>query len=88
MCVMAVLPDLNRKAVWQRVMQRNREPWGDLAKTDLRSAVDAIDNNLHTNASTINQWFPQPARGELTLKQKALILAACAEEREFVEPES
>lgn len=44
----------------------------------LRAAVDAIDGFLDSNATAINAAFPQPARGSLTARQKALVLSYCA----------
>lgn len=46
-----------------------------LSKADLRAAVDAIDDFLEANASAINNAIPQPARGALTVSQKARLLA-------------
>jgi len=51
----------------------------------LRAAVDAVDTFLETNASAINSAIPQPARGVLTTKQKALLLMYVIGRRYVVE---
>ena len=56
-----------------------------LAKADLRAAVDAVDDFLDANAATINAAIPQPARGALTTKQKALLLMYVVAKRYNVE---
>jgi len=47
---------------------------GSLLKNDLKAAVDDMDTFLSTNETAINNAIPQPARGALTTKQKALLL--------------
>lgn len=73
---MAVLPDADRAGVWAEFMQRlSREAQGiAITKADLRAAVNALDDFLNTNAAAINTAIPQPARGSLTVAQKALLL--------------
>ena len=72
------LSDLNRTHIWERVMREQRDPWGALTRMDLKAAVGAIDDFLDTNATAINNAFPQPARAELTAKQKAMIVGYVA----------
>ena len=50
------------------------EAFGALTKSELRAAVNAIDDYLHTNAATINTAIPQPARGALTTAQKSRLM--------------
>lgn len=45
-----------------------------LSRSDLRAAVDAIDQWAEDNAAAFNSAIPQPARGVLTTKQKAWLL--------------
>lgn len=55
-------------------MNRNADACA-FSKHDLRAAVDAIDNYLEANASTINQALPATFRNNATMEQKALLLA-------------
>lgn len=85
---MAVLSDTDRATVWAKFM-REASASGDalpLLKADLRAAFDAIDTFLDTNAAAINGAIPQPARGALTTKQKALILVDVVLQRYVVTP--
>jgi hypothetical protein len=50
------------------------ESFGAMTKADLRAAVNALDDYLDANATTINAAIPQPARGALTSRQKARLL--------------
>ena len=52
-----------------------------ITKADLRAAVDALDNFLESNAAAVNNAIPQPARGALSARQKAWILARVIERR-------
>jgi len=45
-----------------------------IKKPELRAAVNAADQWIDDNASSFNAALPQPARGILSSKQKALIL--------------
>lgn len=47
---------------------------GAVTKADLRAAINGLDDYIHTNAAAINTAIPQPARGQLTQAQKALLL--------------
>lgn len=70
---MAVLTDPDRAAVtadWQRI---NTDPVG-VTKPDLRAALNAVDDWLDANESALNTAIPQPARAQLTTKQKAHLL--------------
>jgi hypothetical protein len=71
---MAVLPDNERLALWAEFMRQNTAPYGTMTKADLRAAVNALDDFLETNAAAINSTIPQPARGQMTTQQKALLL--------------
>lgn len=52
-----------------------------VTKADLRAAVDAIDSYLNTNASAINTAIPQPARANLSIPIKALLLMYVVQKR-------
>ena len=71
---MAVLTNEKRKALWEEFMRQlstRREPLGALTKAELRDAVNAMDDWINSNSASFNTAIPQPARGELTAKQKA-----------------
>lgn len=72
---MAVLSDADRAALWADFMRNfPASETCAVTKTDLRAAVNGLDDYLSTNASAINQAIPQPARGALTTVQKARLL--------------
>lgn len=74
---MAVLADNDRLEVWQEFMRDTElasETYGDMTKADLRAAVDALDQFFEDNKLTINAAIPQPARGQMTTKQKAKLI--------------
>lgn len=50
-----------------------REPF-DVKREDLRLALVAIDAWVDENIAAFNAAIPQPARGQLTAKQKAELL--------------
>lgn len=73
---MAVLSNADRIAVWTEWMRQNKIAiTGALTKAELRAAVDALDDFLNTNATTINNAIPLPARTVLTTPQKAALLS-------------
>ena len=76
---MAALPDLDRARIMGH-LSRIAGPW-TLTKPDIRAAVNALDDWIDTNASTINQQLPEPFRSEATLAQKGAILAFIAMRR-------
>ena len=77
---MAVLSNADRADVHAQWM---REPTGTLTltKAQIRAAVDAIDSWCEANAAAFNAAIPQPARGQLTAKQKASLLACIVKRR-------
>lgn len=81
---MAVLSESDRADIWaefQSDPQVSSETSGTMTKADLRAAVDALDQFLEDNKTTINNAIPQPARGALTTKQKARLLVWVVERR-------
>ena len=52
-----------------------------LTQPELLAAATGLDDYLDANATQINNAIPHPARGALTVQQKALMLAAVALER-------
>lgn len=73
---MAVLPDGDRWEVWANAMRKWSETRDTIAvnKTDLRAAINAIDDWLEANKASYNSAIPQPARSGLTTVQKAMLL--------------
>lgn len=80
---MALLDDLDRKAVWRDFMARMapQQRDGPMTKTDFRAAVDAMDAYLAANAAAINAAFPTAARVALTNVEKVGIFAYVALQR-------
>ncbi len=74
---MEVLSAVNRFDIWANLMRRE-ETFGTLTKRDLRDAVDAVDDWIDANQGSLNTSIPQPARRELTARQKALLFMAVA----------
>ena len=70
---MAVLADSDRVALWAQWMRDNTGTIS-IVKADLRAAVNAIDDWVDANAASFNTAIPQPARANLTVKQKAMLL--------------
>ena len=73
---MAVLPDVDRAALWAEYMRHQSAEHATMAftKDDLRAAVNAADAWVDANAASYNAALPLPARTALTAKQKALLL--------------
>lgn len=69
-----------RVAIWQRFQELGHCP-GSISKTQLRAAIDDIDDFLDANGTSINNAFPQPFRGDATVAQKAFVVAIVAAKR-------
>jgi len=85
---MAVLSETERRLAWSEYMYDSaisNGSLGSLLKTDLRAAIDAMDDFLNTNAGAINTAIPLPARSALSTKQKALLLMYVVARRYNVE---
>ena len=78
---MALLTDGQRRALWAAFQRGDTGPMGALTKADLRAAVDALDAFLESNSAAINSAIPQPARGALTARQKAMLLVHVVDQR-------
>lgn len=73
---MAILDETNRQKVWaiyMREISSAREVI-NLRKSDLRAAVDAIDQWVEDNQASYNTALPPAARTNLTAKQKSNLL--------------
>lgn len=68
------LTDNQRRRIWayfMRAASTRQELIGTtLNKTQLREAVDAIDDWIDLNATSFNNALPNPAKTQLTTKQK------------------
>lgn len=82
---MAIMADADRAEVTAQWQRENKLQTGAITKADLRAAINAIDQYMSDNAAAINSAIPQPARGQLTTKQKALILTAVVAKRYILE---
>lgn len=82
---MAVMTDIARAEVVAAWMRDNEATVGAITKLDLRAAINAVDQYMSDNAAAMNAAIPQPARGQLTTKQKALILTAVVAKRYILE---
>ena len=81
---MAQLSDEDRKKIWTEFMSEASsrfEPIGNIYKTELRAAVDAIDAWIDSNAASFIQAIPEPAKTQLTTKQKIRIFFCVAKRR-------
>ena len=73
---MAILPDTDRNNINAELMREQSRKRKSIAvtKTDLRAAIDAVDQWIEDNKTSYNNAIPQPARAALTADQKALLL--------------
>jgi hypothetical protein len=81
---MAILADTDRKVIWAEFMSavsNINEPVTGLTKAELKAAVDAIDTFMSNNATALNTAIPQPARGALSIAQKARLLSMVIKRR-------
>lgn len=78
---MAALTNPDRFEVWAEIMRDQGLGTCAINKTDLGAAVDAIDDFLVANASTINNAFPAAAQAGLTTPQKAMVVSYVALKR-------
>ena len=84
---MALLSNRDRREVWAEFMRESsnaHEPL-ELTKSELRAAVNAIDQWVQDNVAPFNAAIPLPARSALTAKQKARLFFAVAGRRWEVE---
>lgn len=77
---MAAMTDPQRFDCWAELM-RSQLGSISISKTDLRAAVNAIDDFLVSNATAINNALPAAAKAGLTQPQKALLLMFVIEKR-------
>jgi len=72
---MAALSENDRVDTWATYMRQvdNNESFS-ITKQSLKEAVDAVDQWVDDNTTSFNLAIPQPARSNLTAKQKAKLL--------------
>lgn len=81
---MAVLSDEDRRTLWAEFMDHQsavRASMGMLTKADLRAAIDAVDARLDQSEAGNNAALPEPARQQLSIKQKVGVYVAVARRR-------
>lgn len=80
---MAVLDSTARAAIWAEFMREESSDRNSITitKAELRAAFDAADDWAEANAAAFNTALPQPARGSLSARQKAKLLAAVLAKR-------
>lgn len=71
------LVDVDRLQVWKEMINEYGERREDpgLTKSQLRAALDALDDWLDTNLASLNSAIPLPARTRMTAKQKAKMVS-------------
>lgn len=75
---MAVLNAQQRQSViskFHQAVSAARDPVPGLTKADIAATCNAMDQYLHDNRAAINAAIPEPARTQLTTRQKALIIS-------------
>ncbi len=80
---MAVLTDVDRKNIWANYMRKlsKRHDSISIIKSELRDAVNAVDNWIDSNQTSYNNSLPTPARTTLTQKQKAELMVFVIQRR-------
>lgn len=68
------------KAFLMQAMSRINEPC-NLTKSDWHACLNAVDEWIEDNKASYLAAIPEPAKSELTNKQKAWILFIAAEKR-------
>ena len=72
----APLTDSKRVKIWAETMSETsavHEGLGTLTKAELRAAVNAIDAWIGANQASFNLAIPEPAKTQLSQKQKLKI---------------
>lgn len=74
---MAVMTDTDRARTVAQFMRDIRQDLG-INKTQLRAALNALDDYFDVNAAAINTAFPVAARNALSTSQKAILVGYVA----------
>lgn len=80
---MAILSDADKKSIWVEYMEdiSSESEEITIGKSDLRAAIDAIDQWVDDNQASFNAAIPLPARTELIAKAKAALLVYVVNKR-------
>ncbi len=81
---MAVLTNNDRKKIWAEYMgevSSNKGTFGTMLKADIRDAINAIDQWIDDNQTSFNNSLPEPAKTQLTAKQKVKLFMEVAKRR-------
>lgn len=81
---MAILTDSDRKEIWTKFMSdvsAREEKFGAVNKHQIKDLIDAVDQWISDNLASFNSALPEPAKTQLTGKQKFEIFMAVAQRR-------
>ena len=81
------LTDADRRAIWADFQSEASSAFEGIAvsKPNLRAAVDAIDGWIGANVAGFNAAIPEPARSNLTARQKLRLFLYVVKRRWEVE---
>ena len=78
---MAALTEQDRVDLWAEFQRDNGDPLGALTKTELRTAVDEIDDWFNANKASLLAAVSAPADTALSGSQIARLASAIVEKR-------
>lgn len=81
---MAVLTDSDRRKIWAKFMSdisAREEKFGVINKYQIKDLINAVDQWISDNLTSFNSALPEPAKTQLTGKQKFEIFMAVAQRR-------
>jgi hypothetical protein len=78
---MPTLPDQTRQQIWAEFMKTVPGHIGDCTKTDIRAAVDGLDDWITNSAPTLDAGIPEPARSALSPHQKTKLFLLIVDAR-------
>ncbi len=78
---MAVLPDNDRKSVWEEWQRANSDTIVDITKAELRTVVNETDAWIDANQASYKAAISDPVKSNLTPKQLERLFMAVAKRR-------
>lgn len=78
---MPVLSDEKRELIWSKFMTECPGTVGACTKSDLRDAVDSLDDWITNSAPGLDSGIPEPAKSCLDQHQKTKLFLLIVEER-------
>lgn len=78
---MPTLSPEKREEIWAAFMNEVPGTIGNATKSDIRAAVDSLDDWITNSAPTLDQGIPEPARSALDGHQKTKLFLLIVEER-------